>query len=225
MLQSNDIKNILLYILIIKMSKVDYLTEDTFLPSSQQFVCLSFLTDKENKTTLSGIKIRGVFASYDEACEHAKKVQSIDPYFNVFVGEMGKWLPFDPNPDSEAVKDSEYANTQLNQMMKSYMQNQEKAKIYQEQRKTEMVRKNIMDNLTTRNENLEEVQTKLSKAKTSDERSSLEQSVKSIEDQIKKMEEKKADLDKQLDSITTQIKEFDTNEVVGPKIIDNSLEL
>ncbi len=207
------------------MSKVDYLTEDTFLPSSQQFVCLSFLTDKENKTTLSGIKIRGVFASYDEACEHAKKVQSIDPYFNVFVGEMGKWLPFDPNPDSEAVKDSEYANTQLNQMMKSYMQNQEKAKIYQEQRKTEMVRKNIMDNLTTRNENLEEVQTKLSKAKTSDERSSLEQSVKSIEDQIKKMEEKKADLDKQLDSITTQIKEFDTNEVVGPKIIDNSLEL
>jgi len=207
------------------MSKVDYLTEDTFLPSGQQFVCLSFLTDKENKTTLSGIKIRGVFASYEEACEHAKKVQSIDPYFNVFVGEQGKWLPFDPTPDSEAVKDSEYANTQLNQMMKSYMQNQEKAKVYHEQRKTEMVRKNILDNLTTRNENLEEVQKRLAKAKTSDERSSLEQSVKSIEEQIKKMEEKKVDLDKQLDTITTQIKAFDANEVVGPKIIDNSLEL
>jgi hypothetical protein len=207
------------------MSKVDYLTEDTFLPAGQQFVCLSFLTDKENKTTLSGIKIRGVFASYEEACEHAKKVQSIDPYFNVFVGEQGKWLPFDPNPDSEAVKDSEYANTQLNQMMKSYMQNQEKAKVYHEQRKTEMVRKNIMENLTTRNENLEEVQKRLAKAKTSDERSSLEQSVRSIEEQIKKMEEKKVDLDKQLDTITTQIKEFDTKEIVGPKIIDNSLEL
>lgn len=207
------------------MSKVDYLTEDTFLPTGQQFVCLSFLTDKENKTTLSGIKIRGVFASYDAACEHAKKVQSIDPYFNVFVGEQGKWLPFDPNPDSEAVKDSEYANVQLNQMMKAYMENQEKAKVYHEQRKAEMVRKNIVDNLATRSENLEEVMTKLKKAKTSEERSGLEQSVKSIEEQIKKMEEKKTELDKQLDEITSQIKTFDTKEITGPKIIETGLDV
>jgi len=207
------------------MSKVDYLTEDTFLPSGQQFVCLSFLTDKENKTSLSGIKIRGVFASYDEGCEYAKKVQSIDPYFNVFVGEMGKWLPFDPNPDSEVVKDSEYANVQLNQMMKAYMENQEKAKVYHEQRKAEMVRKNIVDNLATRSENLEEVMTKLKKAKTSEEKSGLEQSVKSIEDQIKKMEEKKTDLDKQLDDITAQIKKYDTNEITGPKIIETGLDI
>jgi len=212
------------------MSKVDYLTEDTFLPSGQQFVCLSFLTDNKEKdqkdrSTLSGIKIRGVFASYEAACEHSKKVQSIDPYFNVFVGEMGKWLPFDPNPDSEAVKDSEYANEQLNNMMQSYMENQEKAKIYHEQRKAEMVRKNIVENMSTRNENLEEVKTKLKKAKTSEERNSLEQSVRSIEDQIKKMEEKKTDLDKQLEAITDQIKTFDKKEIVGPKIIETGVDV
>jgi hypothetical protein len=207
------------------MSKVDYLTEDTFLPPGQQFVCLSFLTDKENKSTLSGIKIRGVFPTYEAGCEHAKKVQTSDPYFNVFVGEMGKWLPFDPAPDSEAVKDSEYANTQLNQMMKAYLENQEKAKIYHEQRKTELVRKNILDNLTTRQENLDEVKKNLKKAKSPAEKSSLEQSVQSIEDQIKKMEEKKKELDSQLESFTTQIKAFEPASVPGPKIINPELDL
>jgi hypothetical protein len=111
---------------------VDYLTEDTFLPSEQKFVCISFLSDLEKKSTLSGIKIRGVFATYDLACAHAKKVQSSDPYFNVFVGDMGKWLPFDPNPDSDVVKESEYQNDQLNNIMKSYVENQEKSKIFHE---------------------------------------------------------------------------------------------
>ena len=81
------------------MSKTDYLTEDAFLPAGQKYICMSFLTDKPaesteegvanvKKTTLSGIKIRGAFETYEAACEHAKTVQSIDPYFNVFVGEM-----------------------------------------------------------------------------------------------------------------------------------------
>lgn len=207
------------------MSKVDYLTEDTFLPSGQNYVCLSFLTDKENKTTLSGIKIRGVFGTYEEACEHAKKVQSIDSYFNVFVGELGKWLPFDPNPDSEAVKDSEYANAQLNQMMKAYLENQEKAKVYHEQRKTEMVRKNVLENLTARQDNLVEAQKKLKKAKNADEKKTLEHDVVSIEDQIKKMEEKKKELDDQLDVITNQLKTFEPKDFVGPKIIDTDVNL
>ena len=207
------------------MSKVDYLTEDTFLPSGQNYVCLSFLTDKDNKTTLSGIKIRGVFSTYEEACEHAKKVQSIDSYFNVFVGELGKWLPFDPNPDSEAVKDSEYANAQLNQMMKAYLENQEKAKVYHEQRKTEMVRKNVLENLTSRQDNLVEAQKKLKKAKNADEKKTLEHDVVSIEDQIKKMEEKKKELDDQLDVITNQLKTFEPKDFVGPKIIDTDVNL
>jgi hypothetical protein len=205
------------------MSKVDYMTEDTFLPADQKYVCLSFLTDKENKTSLSGIKIRGVFATYELACEHAKKVQTMDPYFNVFVGELGKWLPFDPNPDSEAVKDSEYANNQLNQMMKAYLENQEKAKVYHEQRKTELMRKNIVDNMTTRQENLEEVQKKLKKAKNQQERDNIELNMKTIEEQLKKMEEKKKELDQQLESINTTVGTFTNKEFTGPKIVETEL--
>lgn len=207
------------------MSAVDYLTEDSLLPQNQKFVCISFLSDNEKKTTLSGIKIRGVYNTYDEACEQAKKIQSIDQYFNVFVGEMGKWLPFDPNPDSEVVKDSQYANEQLNNMMKSYMENQEKAKVYHEQRKQEMVRQNVMDNLKTRQESLEDLQTKLKKATKHskvEEVCSIEQNIKSIEDQINKMEEKKVELDSQIDLLSTQVKSFGSTQGFGnsPQIVN-----
>ena len=201
------------------MSKVDYLTEDSLLPSDQKFVCLSFLTDTEKKSTLSGIKIRGVFSTYELACAHAKKVQTADPYFNVFVGETGKWLPFDPSPDSEAVKDSEYANEQLNTMMKSYLENQEKAKIYHEQRKNEMVRKNILDNMTTKEENLKELKTDYEKASET-EKVSLEVKMKKVEEHIKKMESKKQELDEQIDHVANELKKFSTNNLAPPKIID-----
>jgi hypothetical protein len=204
------------------MSKSDYLTEDAFLPSGQKYICMSFLTDKsaestdENaanvkKTTLSGIKIRGAFETYEAACEHAKTVQSIDPYFNVFVGEMGKWLPFDPNPDSEAVKDSQYANEELNNMMKTYMENQEKAKIYHEQRKQEMVRTTIIDNLQSRKESLADLEKNLDKAQSEDDKNevlSIEQSMKAIAEQIKTMEERKEELDEQITNLSDQIKSF-----------------
>ncbi len=206
------------------MSKVDYLTEDNLNPRDQLYVCISFLTDKlttqeeeevekgavpRQLKTLTGIKIRGSFATYEQASEHAKKLQGVDPAFNVFVGEVGKWLPFDPNPDSEYVKDSEYANEQLNNMMKSYMENQEKAKIYHEQRKNEQIRQNIVDNLKTSNNNLIETREQLEKAKRrnkTDKVASLENSLKSIEEQIKKMEDKRKELDEKIDETMQQIK-------------------
>ncbi len=203
------------------MSKVDYLTTDSLLPAGQKYVCMSFLTDKENKTTLSGIKIRGVFESYEDACAHAKKLQTVDEYFNVFVGEMGAWLPFDPNPDSQSVKDSEYANDQLNNMMKSYLENQEKAKIYHEQRKNELVKKNILDNLTTRQDNLKDLKKKLSKTKNESEKKSLEQNMHELEEQIKKMEEKKNDIDEQLKQLNNQVNSFAKSQPTLPKVIDN----
>jgi len=199
------------------MSKSDYLTEDAFLPSGQKYICMSFLTNKlgaedtDTKTTLSGIKIRGAFETYEAACEHAKTVQSIDPYFNVFVGEMGKWLPFDPSPDSDVVKDSQYANEELNNMMKTYMENQEKAKIYHEQRKQEMVRTTILDNLQSRKDSLSDLEKNLDKAQLEDNKNevlSIEQSMKVLAEQIKTMEERKTELDEQIDNLSNQIKLF-----------------
>lgn len=203
------------------MSKVDYLSEDNFLPSGQSFVCISFLSDPKEKSNLVGIKIRGVFATYDAAREHCKKIQSIDPYFNVFVGEMGKWLPFNPSPDSDAVKESEYANDQLNNMMKSYLENQEKAKVYHEQRKTEQIRQNILDNLEIKQQNLNEIETKIKTAKENNEKiDNLEDSVKVIEEQIKKMELRKNELDQELNNYNNEMKKFSEAQMNPAKVIN-----
>jgi hypothetical protein len=186
-------------------AKPDYLTEDTFLPPEQKYVCMSFLKpEKDDKTTLSGIKVRGVFEEYESACKHAKRLQEADPYHHVFVGEMGKWLPYDPDPDSKYVKDFEYANVQLNSMMKSYVENQEKAKLFHEQRKNDMVRKNIMDNMETHNKNMNELKEQLSTA-TETEKVDIEKRIKTIETNISNMEQKKKDIEDKLSKLETEL--------------------
>lgn len=200
-------------------STTDYLIEDNILPDGQKFVCLSFLSDPNNKSSLLGIKVRGVFSTYELACSHAKTLQSVDPSFNVFVGDMGKWLPFNPNPES--IKESEYADEQLNDMMKSYMENQEKAKIYHEHRKNDMIRKNILDNLTSRNDNLKELKNKLNKTTNNEEKINLESNIKSTEDNIKILEDKMKDLNKQINNLNKQINLFSKSKQDSLKLIES----
>ena len=175
---------------------------------------------------MSGIRFGGAFPTYEQACSQAEKLQSVDQYFNIYVGEGGKWLPFNPNPDSDAVQESQYANKELNNMMKSYMENQEKAKIYHEQRKQEMIRENILENVKTRQENLQELNRELENANKNgkhEEINTLELNIKTIEEQINKMEEKKKELEQQIQDLGNQVKSFASLEAPnaeGPKIIN-----
>lgn len=174
------------------------------LPDNQKFICLSFLTNKDvptNKSTITGIRFGGAYDTYEEACAQAKAIQQLDQYHNVFVGEGGKWLPFDPNPNSEAVKDSEYSNEQLNELMKGHKETQEKAKIFHEIRKNEKMIENINDNLVQKQINKDEVTLKLTKAQNEDEMKTLATSLESIDEQIKKMELKKKELQDSEDSL------------------------
>ena len=73
------------------------------------------------QTTIRGLKIRGSYDTKREADVRAKVLQKRDPNFNVFVGQVGYWLPWDPNPDN--IQEQEYQNDQLNTLMKKYMEN------------------------------------------------------------------------------------------------------
>jgi hypothetical protein len=127
------------------MSTPDYLFEDP-LVNNQKFVCISVLTPKNFKetTTMHTLKVRGSYESYDEAKKRADFLRNIDPNVNVYVGEVGKWLPFEDNPEN--AKDNDYQNKRLNNMMKGYLENQEKAKEFHEQRKNEMIMKSFKEN-------------------------------------------------------------------------------
>ena len=207
---------------------VNYLTDDTITPATQKFVCISFLlntniseTSKENvekpddsskenvekpdekayNKNLVGIKIRGVFEEYEMACEHAKKLQAIDPHFNIYVGEVGKWLPF--NPDVNTIKTNEYQNDDLNNMMKSYYENQENANLLHEKRKNEMLLETIKDTISTRTSNLDELRKEL---KTTNNISNVTTQITCAEDQIAKLNKDEKDLEEKINKLTEQIK-------------------
>lgn len=121
--------------------KIDYLTTDPEIPG-QNWVCLSFLTPEIVKNCdVRSVKVRGVYSTEAEAKDRCEQLQKIDGLHNVYVAPVGKWLPWCDDP--EKANDFEYAETELNKLMKAYQKNQDNAKILHEQRKNELVTKNL----------------------------------------------------------------------------------
>jgi len=99
----------------------------------EEKICEVF--DKANnfRTSVRGVKVRGVFDTKREADVRAAVLQRQDPLFDVFVGQIGYWCPWDPNPTK--ITDIEYLNTDLNKLVKEYKGNEaKKDQFYQEQK-------------------------------------------------------------------------------------------
>lgn len=125
-------------------SKKDYLSVDPPI-KGQNYVCLSFVSPEANSNcTVRGLKIRGVFDRREDADKHAKKLTEIDPQFDVFVGDVGSWLPWDPDPNSQD-SDPVYQNEELNELVKGHTENMEKGKAQYAKRKEEMIKKGAQE--------------------------------------------------------------------------------
>jgi membrane-associated HD superfamily phosphohydrolase len=134
--------------------KVDHLTEDIPIPR-QNYVCLSFLSPEGIKNcTVRGLKVRGIYDTKEEAKERCEELQGVDPNFHVFVGEVGKWLPWDPDPNS--TKDQVYQEKELNDLMQGYNDNLKKAKKMQDQRKDDMMKDAAYDQQSSKKEETRE---------------------------------------------------------------------
>lgn len=115
---------------------------ETFLFKNRKKLEDDFFSKNSFRTTIRGLKVRGVYDTYAEALGRAKTLQKLDPSFNVYVGQVGFWLPWDPEPHD--VADQEYADDQLNQLMKKYKENEGQRDEFYE----EMKRKRIGDKST-----------------------------------------------------------------------------
>ena len=93
--------------------------------------------DKSNnfKTSVRGVKVRGVFDSKREADIRAAVLQRQDALFDVFVGQIGYWCPWDPNP--QKIDDIEYMNNDLNKLVKEYKANEVKKDMFYQEQKTQ----------------------------------------------------------------------------------------
>jgi ABC-type phosphate transport system auxiliary subunit len=100
---------------------------------------------------------------------------------------MGKWLPFDPNPSK--VENAEYANEQLNNIMKEYKLNQEKAKVYYEKQKNEKMVKSLTESLSINAKNKKKLEKKVNNMSGKSKERTLSE-IKNIENKMKELEEK-----------------------------------
>jgi len=108
---------------------------ETFIFKNRKRLEDDFFAKNSFRTTVRGLKIRGAYDTYGEASNRAKVLQKMDPSFNVYVGQVGFWLPWDPAPSE--VQASEYAEDELNTLMKNYKDNESKKDEFFESQKRE----------------------------------------------------------------------------------------
>ena len=107
---------------------------DDFMYENKTKLEEEFYALNDFRTSVRGIKVRGVYGNPKEAELKAKKLQSKDKYNNIFIGDVGKWLPWDPQPHE--VKEQEYAQDELNNLMRKYKENEDnKDKFFEERKK------------------------------------------------------------------------------------------
>ena len=108
-------------------------TDYTTVPG-QVFACLSVIgPEAPQKNDKFGIKIRGAFATRDEAANHAKRLQKEDPTFDIYVVDMYKSLLIPPDPTK--IEDVHYTNEKLEEIMVGYKENQaQAARMFQERK-------------------------------------------------------------------------------------------
>jgi len=95
---------------------------DDYISLNTEEIEADFHKESGFQTSMRGVKIRGVYNTYDEATQRAKILQSSDRDFHVFVGQVGYWLPWDPNADN--IAEQEYMEKELNELMRNYKSNQ-----------------------------------------------------------------------------------------------------
>jgi hypothetical protein len=110
---------------------------DEFLYTNRQKLEDTFYKANDFRTTVRGLKIRGTYSNKEEAVARSKKLQRLDTAHNIFVGEVGKWLPWDPEPSQ--VGEQEYAEEELNTLMKKYKENEDAKEVYEREKRTKMM--------------------------------------------------------------------------------------
>jgi hypothetical protein len=105
---------------------------DDFMYTNKTKLEDEFYAMNEFRTSVRGLKVRGVYGNPKEAELKAKKLQQKDKYHNIFIGDLGKWLPWDPQPHE--VTEQEYAQDELNTLMRKYKENEDNREKFFEER-------------------------------------------------------------------------------------------
>lgn len=116
-----------------------------FLDKQEDTLTQQFQKEHAFQTSTRGLKVRGVYATQEEAEMRCKKLREADPNHDIFVGPVGMWVPWDP--DAYKTGRVEFMEEQLNQLHQEKLKNEEKAKQEFDQRIKDTKRKAIEENI------------------------------------------------------------------------------
>lgn len=121
----------------------DYLEEDPEIYNQKYFLLSYLLPEDNNDLEFPVIKIRGSYRTEEECKKRLEKLNNLDNKHNKIIGEVGKFgslLPFKELHKNEDI-DIQYRSASLNDFMKKYDENRERADKEFEIRKQQMVKK------------------------------------------------------------------------------------
>lgn len=131
-----------------KEKLIDHSFEDdfkTFMDTNKESLQKQYDQDNKFQTNIRGLKVRGSYATIEEAKARSIKLRDDDPDHNVFVGCVGSWMPFDP--DAYETGETEFMEEELNALMHQKTANEEVAKMAFDQRLLETKRQAIANNI------------------------------------------------------------------------------
>ena len=97
------------------------------------------------QTNTRGIKVRGSFATQEEAELRCKMIREFDPNHDVYVGPVGIWVPF--HPEAYRTGRVEYLEEELNGIMQEKVKNEKNAKDQFDKRVREAKENAIRENI------------------------------------------------------------------------------
>jgi len=116
-----------------------------FMDKQEEKVNEKFNREHAFQTSVRGLKVRGCYATQEEAEMRCKKVREQDPNHDIYVAPVGVWVPWDP--DAYKTGRVEHIEEELNALHKEKLKNEEMAKKEFEERIRETKKKAILENI------------------------------------------------------------------------------
>jgi len=116
-----------------------------FMDKQEEKMNEKFNREHAFQTSVRGLKVRGCYATQEEAEMRCKKVREQDPNHDIYVAPVGVWVPWDP--DAYKTGRVEHIEEELNALHKEKLKNEEMAKKEFEERVRETKKKAILENI------------------------------------------------------------------------------
>ena len=137
-----------------------------FLLKNEKELETMFSEKVDFRTNVRGVKVRRVFGNLEEAQVYARVLQKRYPNDNIYLGKVGMWLPWDPS--EHMMPEVEYAEKELNELMRKYKENEVNREIFFEEEKQAKIEAQRKENEARKKKALEDAKKDAGVADASD---------------------------------------------------------